>query len=148
MLNVDAVSMQKPDIINALSIVLSPSSNSLRRSQANQYLETVKIDRHNARLGLDLANIQNTDEIRHYGLSLIESNIKLNFADYSAQEIEAIKELAVSLPIKDIGEEKGFIKEKLVSILVELAKRLWPLNWIEFNGVLRSFYDQDVRVLH
>jgi exportin-5 len=140
-------------VIEALSLVLSPTTSSGNRSAANQYLESLKTDSNAAQIGGIVSltylsaslnnNLDNDDQVRHFGLSLIESTIKL-YLSYTPADIEAMKLLAQSLVLRDIGVEKGFIKEKLVSVFVELAKRLWPMQWIEFNNILRAMYDLDV----
>ncbi|KAI8852397.1 hypothetical protein BC829DRAFT_74883 [Chytridium lagenaria] len=41
---------------------------------------------------------------------------------------------------KDITVEKLFIKEKVVRLVVEAAKRFWPHYWVDMDDVLRQLF--------
>ena len=45
---------------------------------------------------------------------------------------------------KDLLEEQLFIKEKIISFMVELVKRTWPLQWMDLDTTLILLYSQDV----
>lgn len=43
--------------------------------------------------------------------------------------------------------EKPFIKEKVASLFVEVAKREWPGNWDDMDVFLRQMFYKDVSYL-
>jgi hypothetical protein len=94
----------------AFSLVLSPTTSSGNRSAANQYLESLKTDSNAAQIGGIVSptylsaslnnNLDNDDQVRHFGLSIIESTIKLynssNPADFEIMKLFVQTVLVVS----------------------------------------------------
>eukprot|EP01105_Mastigella_eilhardi_P021245 TRINITY_DN5133_c0_g1_i2.p1 TRINITY_DN5133_c0_g1~~TRINITY_DN5133_c0_g1_i2.p1 ORF type:complete len:1194 (-),score=306.98 TRINITY_DN5133_c0_g1_i2:36-3449(-) len=74
--------------------------------------------------------------VRHFGLHVLEHIIKHKWVSFQAEDKNRFKEFALQLFVSgtaDIEHEKLFIKEKVVSILVEIAKYEWPHNWEALN---------------
>ncbi|KAJ3224559.1 hypothetical protein HK099_008240 [Clydaea vesicula] len=136
------------ELIEAINLIYNPTSHSDQRRAATEFLESIKSLKEAPFLGHKLAHKNNNqqDHIRHYGLSLLENSVKFNWTKFSSEEAEKIKLLIQDLlneGIKDINEEKLFTKEKLVKVTVEVAKRMWPMQWPDFNYFLKCLYDQN-----
>ncbi|KAJ3086206.1 hypothetical protein HDU96_005007, partial [Phlyctochytrium bullatum] len=60
---------------------------------------------------------------------------------------EVMKPVVVDLVVTGTGsltEEKPYIKEKVVRVFVEAAKRFWPHHWVDMDRLLRQQFFSDV----
>jgi len=48
---------------------------------------------------------------------------------------------------KDMGVEKGFIKEKIVAVIVEMAVQDWPQQWKNFLELLVQIAAMGVKLV-
>ncbi|KAJ3053173.1 hypothetical protein HK097_004905 [Rhizophlyctis rosea] len=137
-------------ISQALFVVYSPTSSNEQRRLAGGFLEQVKGNPASVPVAHSLAHKDNgqPDELRYFGLSVLENIIKFkwNSAELSDADRQKLKELVVNLTadgLKGFADEKSFIKEKVAKIFVEVAKRLFPLQWADMDLLLMNMYRAD-----
>eukprot|EP01133_Synstelium_polycarpum_P002453 gene2453-2789_t len=111
-------------ITRALEALHNPQSTASIRQQSQDFLEEVK--KRPAAYSYALAIIPHSNEIvKHYGLHIIENLVKNQWVNASDSEKDAVKNEMLAI----------FIKEKLVTVIVEIVKRDWPQRW---SGLLDS----------
>ncbi|ORX53378.1 hypothetical protein BCR36DRAFT_349251 [Piromyces finnis] len=136
-------------INDCLSIVLDFKSTNEQRKEAEKYLQLIKDDPKSPVYGyyLALKNNNQNNEARHFGISMIINAVtyKWNEKAYTDNERNELRNMALNL-LKETGgilEEANYIKEKIVILIVEIAKRSWPNEWTDFDATLRSLYNKD-----
>ncbi|RUS23456.1 hypothetical protein BC937DRAFT_86141 [Endogone sp. FLAS-F59071] len=156
-------------IIEALRLIYDPLVPNDARQAAQKYCDDIKFDPLSPLYGHALAHKDNChpDVARHFGLGLIEDAIRFRWNDgtYGPSEKKKIRLAVVDLVFRvvcllrlsqlnrflrlrlidirgtnDIMEEKGFIKAKLATIFVEVAKREWPGRWEDMDHILQELY--------
>ncbi|KAJ3297020.1 hypothetical protein HK104_000937 [Borealophlyctis nickersoniae] len=102
-------------------------------------------------LGQHLAHKDNgyPEKVRHFGLSLLENGIRFRWNDgsYGDAEREQLKEAVVDLVqngLHDMRTEKMFIKTKVAALFVEVAKRTYPMKWLNMDKILRNLYASSI----
>ncbi|KYQ96880.1 armadillo-like helical domain-containing protein [Tieghemostelium lacteum] len=119
-------------IVKALeSLHSSTSSNEIRQS-AQVYLEEIK-NRDNCSLfaiHILKSGIQYNDYVKHFALHLIENIIKFKWYSSVESDKELLKSEILNLMSGFQPNEQKFIREKMVTIIVEIIKRDWPQKWI------------------
>ncbi|ESO02508.1 hypothetical protein HELRODRAFT_188729 [Helobdella robusta] len=128
---------------NALALIMNPLSNQKLRAEAHQFCEEFKASAPNcAKVGIELSRKENDQITRHFGFQLIEYCVRFRWNSMSLDEKKFIKESSMEL-IKggtlDIVSEQRHIKDGLSRIIVEIAKREWPQQWLsmisEFDAI-------------
>jgi hypothetical protein len=82
--------------------------------------------------------------VRYFGLQLIEACIQNHkIVKNDIVDISTMKRIVLDIIQQILGNIKieNILKKKSAVIFVELAKRIWPVNWIEMNSQLRQMYD-------
>jgi len=136
-------------INNYLSIILDFKSTNEQRKEAEKFLQLIKDDPKSPVYGyyLALRNNNQNNEARHFGINMIINAVsyKWNEKTYTDNERNELRRMALDL-LKETGgilEEANYIKEKIVILIVEIAKRSWPNEWTDFDAILRSLYIKD-----
>lgn len=126
-----------PRIHEALKIVHDPYSNNESRRQASQFLEELKADQaapyHGFRLAADRSH---QAEVRHYALSLLEHAIKHKWAVYTEDQATALRQWVMQLAETLSPEDPLFLRNKIVQLWTELAKRCWGEQWLDMDELL------------
>ncbi|KAK9480436.1 armadillo-type protein [Lipomyces japonicus] len=135
--------MQEPAalgrITDALLAVHDPRISNDSRRQAQEFLDTTKAETDAPYWGYCLANVDQLrpDQVRHFGLSLLEHSIKQNYSSsYDNPRKLAIRTWICELASKIRTSDPHFIKEKLAGLWVEVAKRAWgpgPDEWVDMD---------------
>ncbi|KAF9133584.1 hypothetical protein BGW39_009437 [Mortierella sp. 14UC] len=138
------------NLLAALETINNPATTNDARQQAQEYCEALKRDPAGPLYGYYLAHKdhQQPDIVRHFGLSLIENTARYKWSDASpTPELKSqIRQNVMSLASEGIlpmMTEKSFIKEKVASLFVEVAKREWPGAWDDMDVFLRQMFFQD-----
>eukprot|EP01126_Amoeba_proteus_P048877 TRINITY_DN5672_c0_g1_i13.p1 TRINITY_DN5672_c0_g1~~TRINITY_DN5672_c0_g1_i13.p1 ORF type:complete len:1193 (-),score=217.68 TRINITY_DN5672_c0_g1_i13:422-4000(-) len=79
-----------------------------------------------------LMHPSNEPLIRHFGENVVEHVIKTRWNKYPAPQRNEIKNSLLNLLAAgtgDVLEEQVFVKHKSTAIVVEVAKREWPVTW-------------------
>ena len=126
-----------PQIIEALAIVHSTQSLNESRQQASSFLEEAKNNNdapyHGFTLAVDHAQ---PSIVRHYGLSLLEYAIRHKWPDYTDEQSIALREWVLSLAQGGSEEDPAYIRNKIVQLWVEIAKRSWGMEWMDMDKLL------------
>lgn len=135
------------DIANAIETIYRANATPDERRIAQEVCETAKNLPTAPLAGHHLSHISNnySDNIRFFGLQMILHSIK-TFPSSQAEQTQ-IKDLVLDLcanGIRDISTEPIFIKEKCVRLCVEIAERMWPLTWTDFNSFLKIEWTRSV----
>ncbi|KAK9762432.1 karyopherin [Basidiobolus ranarum] len=141
MSDIQAVANQ---LVQAVQTIYDISKNNEERRVAQQFCDELKESNLSPIYGHYLASKDKfSDEVRHVGLGMIENSVRYHWSVYSEEEKVSIRENIVSLILEgthDILTERKFIKEKVASIFVEIAKRTWPSKWPQMDMLLRDMY--------
>lgn len=123
------------ELAQAIEIIMNPNTRQQSRMEAYVACERFKeASPLCAQAGLYLAGGgQYSNNVKHFGLQLIEYTIKFKWNGISQQEKLFIKENAMKLLMAGIGpaEDKSLthLKDALSRIIVEMIKREWPQQW-------------------
>ncbi|KAF9099806.1 hypothetical protein BGX23_011406 [Mortierella sp. AD031] len=138
------------NLLSALETIHHHATTNETRQQAQEYVDTLHLDPAGPLYGFYLAHKDNQqpDAVRHFGLSLIEKAARYRWSDGSmTPEIKTQIRLnamaLVSEGIRPMMMEPTYIKEKIASSFVEIAKREWPGNWDEMDAFLRQMFFKD-----
>eukprot|EP01132_Coremiostelium_polycephalum_P008052 gene8052-9906_t len=120
-------------ITKALESLHSPLSNQEIRQNAQAFLEDIKQRPEAYSYAFQILNTITTsspqnDIVKHFALHIIENLVKNKWYNATEQEKELLKNEILNLMSRAINEQK-FIKEKIVTIVVEIIKREWPQRW-------------------
>ena len=132
-------------VTNALLAVHAPNTPHDIRAQAGQFLEQFKQRHDCTHLSLELffrtTASPDTTPLRHFALHAIEASFKQQWYNWDKTTQENIKNAVVEIATNKVGDilsEPLAIREKVVSLLVELAKREWPQRWPTFMDIVIS----------
>lgn len=129
-------------IVEALDIIHSRTSTNETRLQALQFLESQKKDKTAVQNGYFLAAEKNNSPlVRHFGLSLLEHVLKHQSASLSPTEAGHLRGLVLELSHQIQAEDPSYIRNKIVSLWVEIAKRTWGLDWIGMDEALVQLWN-------
>ncbi|KAG5676757.1 hypothetical protein PVAND_006566 [Polypedilum vanderplanki] len=122
------------ELATAVEITLNPQASQQARMEAYIACEKFKeISPLCAQAGLFLVTNQFSAIVKHFGLQLMEHQVKFNWNKISQDEKIFIKDNTMKLLSIGIGpaEDKSLmhIKDALSRIVVEMIKREWPQQW-------------------
>ena len=123
--------------LKAYEVVLNPMTHQEQRNKATGFLENLKSDPAACRtVGLDLARNPNP-QARVLAFILLESITKLHWKKLSPQQkIQVRKDVLDILASPPQAGDTGFVREKIASLVNEVAKRDWPNEWPEYFDAL------------
>eukprot|EP00050_Salpingoeca_kvevrii_P018126 m.71045 g.71045 ORF g.71045 m.71045 type:complete len:1148 (+) comp7914_c0_seq2:84-3527(+) len=119
----------------ALAVVHDGMSNPDARTAATQFLsEFQEQSGEVAMYGLHFARLDTDDDaVRHFGLHLLEHFVKHRWNACSDEAKAEMKAAVLGKLIADCArsllEERHFVKQKIGSLVTEVAKREWPQQW-------------------
>ncbi|EGC39753.1 hypothetical protein DICPUDRAFT_147419 [Dictyostelium purpureum] len=123
-------------IEQALSLLHGTTSTNQQREESQKFLEEVK-NRPNAHsYAIVIISSSNNNIVKHYALHIIETLVKTRWYEATDQEREIIKKEILEMMSRISAQEQKFIKEKLVTIIVEVIKRDWPQRWMNLLSSL------------
>lgn len=79
--------------------------------------------------------------IRHFGLSLLEHAIRHGWNEYTLEQNTALREWELSLARNLTDQDPLYIRNKIASIWVEIAKRSWALDWMDMDECLAHLWN-------
>ena len=119
------------EILKDLQLIQNPSLPNNKRLEILTKFETLKTMAKQDLLTIS-KSLQNSDNLaEYYSYELLLALINRN--ELLVTDIIGIFQLAK--PVR-------FITLKQSKVFCELAKRIWPLNWMDFDLTLRSLYSQ------
>ena len=133
----------KPDITLALQIVHNPRSDAATRQKASDFLETQKNSPNAALCGHELAaDKSQAAEVRHFGLSLLEHNVRHNWHSFSDEQALEVRNSIVTLCQSVTEDDPLFLRNKVAHLLVELAKKDWVRSWYDLDSILVKIWNE------
>jgi exportin-5 len=124
-------------IHQALEVVHSPYSTNDARRQAQSFLEHVKDLPEAPFQGYELASDkQQAPVVRHYALSLLEHAIRYQWATYSEDQADALRNWVLQLSQAVSANDPSYLRNKTAQLWVEVAKRCWGVEWMDMDSML------------
>ena len=71
--------------------------------------------------------------VRHFGLSLLDSAIRLWWMDFSAEQKLAVREWVLSLAHSIDKGDALYLRNKIAQLWDQIAKRSWALDWMDMD---------------
>ncbi|KAL9005035.1 MAG: hypothetical protein Q9188_002184 [Gyalolechia gomerana] len=129
-------------IRRALDVIHDARSANSLRQEASQYLEKIKSDEEAPYYGFKLgADKSQAAIVRHYGLSLLEHAVRHRWADYSAEQSTLVRGWELDLAQNATDSDPFFLRTKIATIWVEIAKRSWALDWMDMDECLVRLWE-------
>lgn len=116
-------------------MIHQPDTTNEARREAEHLIEEVKNKVEEEKLigfAIQLIPSSNSSILRHFGFHLFLHFIKNKWNSLSPQQRDQIKGSVLQViaeGTKKMEEEEHYIKEKVVSLVIEVAKREWPQRW-------------------
>ncbi|XP_023291484.2 exportin-5 [Lucilia cuprina] len=128
------ISALADELSKAVELIMHPQTTQQARMEAYMACERFKEESPLcAQVGLFLASGQYTQNVKHFGLQLMEYTIKFKWNCISQEEKLFIKEHAMKLLLMGVGpaEDRSLshLKDAVSRIIVEMIKREWPQQW-------------------
>ena len=131
-----------PNILQALDLVYSRASDNDTRRHASEFLDTQKDAEGAYQHGFVLASdTAQTSTTRHYGLSLLEHTIRQRWHDLPEADCEQVRGLILKLVHGLRHEDPPYLRRKIASLWVELAKKSWALDWFDMDAILLDIWN-------
>lgn len=138
-----------PKIHNALEVQHSPYSNNDSRREAHLFLEEVKNIPEAPSHGFLLASDKTQPPVvRHYALSLLEHAIKHKWAGYTYSEAVALRNWVLELAHNISKEDPAYLRKKIATLWVEIAKRSWVASWMDMDSMLVQLWQLPESPVH
>ncbi|KAI4109233.1 MAG: hypothetical protein L6R37_000664 [Teloschistes peruensis] len=132
----------RSQIRRALKAIHDGRSSNPLRQEASEYLEQVKSGDEAPYHGYSLAaDKSESDVVRHYGLSCLDTAVRHRWTDYSAEQNMALRNWELSLAQDVADQDPYFIRTKIALIWVEIAKRSWALDWMNMDEQLVHLWE-------
>jgi exportin-5 len=130
------------NIMQALEIIHSRTTTNEVRHQASQFLESQKHEKSAVENGYLLAAEQaNSPLVRHYGLSLLEHVLKHQSGSLPVAQTAHLRGLVLELAQRIQAQDPSYIRNKIVSLWVEIAKRTWGLDWMDMDEAMVQLWN-------
>ncbi|CAD5123283.1 DgyrCDS11642 [Dimorphilus gyrociliatus] len=130
------------NLTSAIDLSLSQDCSASDRQKAYTFCEDFKANYPDSTyIAFLLAYNQNQDTHRHFGCQLIEHTVKFKWNILSIVDKVGIKDRTTCLVLqglKNIQDEKDYIKDAVSRIIVEIIKREWPQQWPSLMDELTS----------
>lgn len=138
-----SISALANELAVAVEVTMNPQASQQSRMEAYVACEKFKeISPLCAQAGLYLVTNQFSTIVKHFGLQLMEHQVKFNWNKISQDEKIFIKDNTMKLLATGVGpaDDKSLlhIKDALSRIIVEMIKREWPQQWPTLLGELSS----------
>lgn len=132
-----------PKISSALELIYDPHSSNQTRQEAQKYLEVVKDTTQGPSVGFALAsNHSSPPVVRHFGLSMLEHAIKHKWAYFSPEQTSWIRGWVLELAQNVSRNDAPFLRNKIVLLWAELAKRCWAAEWMDMDEQLLQLWQR------
>ena len=121
-------------IVVALEAVHSPRSTNELRHHAFLELEAIKLADEAPLQGfLFASDKKHPAVVRHYGLSLLEFAIRARWLNLSLEQATSLRQWAIQLAQNTTEEDPLYIRNKVVQLWAEIAKRSWLIDWMDMD---------------
>jgi exportin-5 len=137
-------------ITDALNATLDPRVPNEIRQQALQLLESYKHEPDAPNTGFLLADDwENSNEVRYFGLQLLEHAVRYRWNEWNAQQVIQIKSWVKFLAGSLREQDAAFLRAKVAQVWVEVAKRCWggadqEFGWSDMDQLLVNMWERPV----
>lgn len=141
------------NILQALNVVHSPESSRETRFSAQQLLDELKDLYSSPSVAIQLLELNeqalsslgcklDIHIVQHFSLSLFETSVGMNWKSFSNKEKESVTSFLCKISLEDNNLlSVHFVRSKLASVFIEIAKRDWYNTWREeFDSFLQSLW--------
>ncbi|KAL8893153.1 MAG: hypothetical protein Q9215_000159 [Flavoplaca cf. flavocitrina] len=136
------LTVSKDQIRAALEVIHDVRSPNQIRQEASEYLEKVKLDDEAPHHGYTIAADQSQPPVvRHFGLSLLEHAIRHRWNEYTLEQSTTLREWELRLAQNLTDQDPSYLRNKIASIWVDVAKRSWALDWMDMDECLTRLWD-------
>ncbi|KAJ6226826.1 exportin-5 [Anaeramoeba flamelloides] len=128
-------------LVESIEIQSYPNISQEARLESLELLENFK-QTNNIEVSIYLYSTHNyLPTVRHFGLHCLEYTIR-NHWESSKEFQKQIREeiLHIFTNTKNLLEEERYIKQKVVSLVGEIAKRVWPHEWTKLFPELTKIF--------
>jgi exportin-5 len=141
-----------PLITDALNATLDPRVPNEIRQQALQHLESYKHAPDAPNTGFLLADgWKYSNEVRYFGLQLLEHAVRYRWNEWNAQQVIQIKSWVKFLAGSLREQDAAFLRAKVAQVWVEVAKRCWggadtsqEVGWSDMDQLLVNMWERPV----
>ncbi|TPX73925.1 hypothetical protein CcCBS67573_g04798 [Chytriomyces confervae] len=131
-------------VIAALNAVHSPSTSLQDRKSANEMLENMKHSPLCIQTGLELLSIARDVNALFFGLSLLEHAVRFGWNSVSQSDKLLLRDQLAQILSNQAGSSlPPFITQKACAVLAQVAERMWPVEWPEFDTYLCTLFAKD-----
>lgn len=128
-------------ILHALELIHNPASDNDIRREATEFLSRQKDVDGAHRSGYYLAsNQRQVSVVRHFGLSLIEHTIRLNWHDLADDQAAQVRSWTLELAQNITEIDPPYFRNKVAQLWVELAKKSWAVDWLDMDEALLTLW--------
>lgn len=139
-------------ITDALNATLNPRVPNQVRQEALQLLEKYKYSADAPNTGFLLADEWNyANEVRYFGLQLLEYAVRYRWHDWNGQQREQIRNWVKYLAGSLREQDATFLRTKVAQVWVEVAKRCWGREdaaeehvWSDMDQTLVNMWERPV----
>ncbi|EAS28945.3 exportin-5 [Coccidioides immitis RS] len=130
------------NIIQALEAIHTRTTTNEIRKQASEFLELQKHEKSAVQNGFYLAaERSHSPLVRHFGLSLLEHVLKHRLSELTPGQIGHLRGLILGLAQEVQVQDLSYIRNKLILLWVEIAKRTWALDWLGMDESLLQLWN-------
>lgn len=123
-------------ILSAYEVVMSPQSSHAARAQASAFLEQVKQQPALCREGALQLLARAEPQTRHLAAILLENVVKLHWTVLNVAQRQQVRADVMQILADVRDNEAGYVREKISSLVNEVAKKDWPQEWPEYFDAL------------
>ncbi|KAF2666914.1 ARM repeat-containing protein [Microthyrium microscopicum] len=130
--------LSEAGLIQALEVVYNPRSKNETRQEATIFLDQAKQSPEALTHGYLLASDSSRPAVlRHYGMSMMLFYLKHVYTGGNEQEL---KGYVLNLTESLLENDPSFLKNKVVQIWTEVAKRIWGQGWDNMDEQLVNLW--------
>lgn len=131
------------NIQQALAISYDPRTANEARQSTLQYLNDLKRRPDAPQYGFAFASdASQPPHVRHFGLSLLEMSIKYRWDEHSDEQAATLQDWIISLARQMTPQDPLYLRNKIASLWIEVAKRTWADTWIDMDHLLVNLWDE------
>lgn len=136
-------------VVEAIQVIYDPLSTNESRKNASSYLETVKRQfdiLHTLGVARQAVQRSEAPEVRHYGLSILESIISHRLEELGDEQLTSLRQWIVQMAKDLVWGDPPYIRNKIAQLWLELLKRTWTIgtgemDWTDMDEQLVTLWN-------
>lgn len=124
-------------LLEALSVSLDPLASHVERSRAFQLIEAAKdLPASDLfRLSTEMVAASDSSSARHFAAKIIERLVSLHWDALLESEAGQVKAFLMAFAGDAAVKRQRIVVEAVADAIVEVAKREWPIRWMELDAL-------------